>query len=191
MDLTLSENDVLFCAGYSKKRTSDVDVFQFLFQVKYEPQHGEKEPSTQELTYAQVARGRIFYQAYYKDELKRRKEEQQSLARIARVSQHDKDAQHDDDARNEYYQICASRSSSSSSSSSSNSMPVEPVASLTKKEKILKSLEELFSESIHNCLSMQVIVDHFPDMVGVNEDATLGEVLRSIATHRKGQWTHK
>ena len=230
------------------------------------------------MTYAQVARGRVFYQQHYKDEVTKRKKEEQSLARTVREN-YNKESQHDKDAREEYNTIRAtaknanrssdgiiSSSSSSSSSSSrssissinnsistsngvtkesillrfkalfsefnnvplskeiilhhfndldyqytplfktvlksitsrskgiftllSNSIHAEPVLPLSKRERTLNTLEELFSTSVGKCLSMQVIVDHFPDMVG-DDECTLGEVLRSIAVNRKGQWTHK
>ena len=241
------------------------------------------------MTYAQVARGRVFYKTYYEDELKKKKKEVQALARREREKNNDETQHAITEYRNLRGRASASvvhsdthsigsdtniSSSSSSSSSSSgisssssssssisyddtsnststndvtkesillqfktlfsaynneplskeiilnyfndldaqystlfntglksitsrsegiftllcNSFPVQPV--LTFRERTVNQLEELFSTSIGNRISMQHIVDHFPNMEG-DDECTLGEVLRSIATVRNGQWTHK
>jgi len=54
--------------GYTKKPTSKSDVYDHLFKVSYEAQNGEEAPSKEELTYAQVVRGRTFYAVYYKEQ---------------------------------------------------------------------------------------------------------------------------
>ena len=55
-----------------------------VFQVSYETQNGEENESTEELAYAQVARGREFYKIYYKDQTSQLKHKNAAENRLVR-----------------------------------------------------------------------------------------------------------
>lgn len=57
-----------------------------VFQVSYEAQNGEENETTEELTYAQVARGREFYKIYYKDQTSQLKQKNAAENRSVRDS---------------------------------------------------------------------------------------------------------
>ena len=55
-----------------------------VFQVSYEAQNGEENESTEELSYAQVARGRQFYKIFYKDQTSQSKQKNAAENRLVR-----------------------------------------------------------------------------------------------------------